>query len=161
MAETRPGASFNGRIETMTETNGTAVSNATEVVAVKRGRKPGQLIWTHEKVVARMTNDTIIDRAKFDFLQTTYGPDLSALQIMILSDHSKVKEYWTESQDFKTATARVDAIREEQAAIKAASELKSATSSVSNETLMAALTPAQLEWRLAAAAAAHAAEVAE
>lgn len=139
----------------MTETKGTAVSNATEVVAVKRGRKPGQLIWTHEKVMERITiRVNMIDTAKLAWLESVYGLDLKPVQIMILANHSKVNEMWTASDEYKAVMARSAELKAEADAAKAAAELKSATSSVTVETLMAALTPDQIAAIIAAATAA-------
>jgi len=158
VAGTRPVEGFNGRIETMTENNATVMPVAAEVVAVKRGRKPGQLIWTFDKVIERITiKSNMVDAAKFAWLNTTYKPndttELTALQIMILADHSKVKELWTASDEFQTVTAKVDELRAEAEAAKSAAELKVATSSVTVETLMAALTPEQIAAIIAAATA--------
>lgn len=139
----------------MTETKGTAVSATTEVVAVKRGRKPGQLIWTHDKMMERITlRVNMIDTAKLEWLNNTYGPELSPLQVMILANHSKANEFWTASDEFKAVTAKTAELKAEADAAKAAADLKSATSAVTVETLMAALTPDQIAAIIAAATAA-------
>jgi hypothetical protein len=140
----------------MTETNGTAVP--TVETAAKRGRKPGQLVWTFERVVARANRGTIIDRAKLEWLNTTYASTdlesgeiipLTTLQVMILADHSKVNTYWSESAEYKAASARTAEMLAENEAFKAAEALKASTAVVSNETLFAALTPAQLAYIMA------------
>lgn len=128
----------------------TTVKNAN---TAKRGRKPGQLVWTFEKVMARISADTLIDRAKLEWLNKTYGPELTPIQIMILSDHSKVKEYWTESEDFKAALSKVEEIKAEAEAIKAQAAIKAATQTATAETLLAALTPDQIAAIVAAATA--------
>lgn len=110
-----------------------------------RGRKPGSIIWTHEKLMTRSNNAGIVDKAKAAWLEKVYGVsmDENSIRVMILADHSAVKRYWSESEEFKAATADVAALVAEEEANKARAEVSKTTQNLSAETILAALTPEQ------------------
>jgi hypothetical protein len=135
--------------------NGTTVSTpTTEAKKDGRGRKPGTVIWTHDKIMTRSSNAGIMDKAKASWLAATYGVEMddNATRVMILANHSAVNKFWSESEENKAARADIAALTAEQEANKAKAEIQKVASGVTAETLLAALTPEQLASIVALAA---------
>lgn len=125
----------------------------------KRGRKPGSVIWTHDKIMSRSQNAGIMDKAKAEFLAKVYGVEFddNAMRVMILAHMSPVNKFWTESDEYKNATARIAELEAEAEANKARAAVQNVTASLTAETLVSALTPDQLAAIVALAAKINAA----
>lgn len=136
-------------------TNSQEKSVQTQTEPVKRGRKPGSKVWTHEKVMARSMNAGIIDKAKLAWLGKVYGvqtEDDNVMRVMILAHHSEVNRLWAESDEFATAKSDIQALEAEAEAAKARAKVADATAGLTAESIVAALTPEQLASILALAA---------
>ena len=139
----------------MTTSNETAVSTeTTEAKNGGRGRKPGTVIWTHDKIMSRSNNAGVMDKAKAAWLETVYGVtvDDNAMRVMILANHSAVNKYWSESEEHKAAREDIAALEAEAEANKAREAVAKATQNLTAESIVAALSPDQLAAILALAA---------
>ena len=139
----------------MTTSNGTTVSApTTEAKKDGRGRKPGTVIWTHDKIMSRSNNAGIMDKAKAAWLSNVYGVEMgdNAMRVMILANHSAVNKYWSESDEHKAAREDIAALEAEQEANKARETVAKATAGLTAESIVAALSPEQLAAIVALAA---------
>lgn len=139
----------------MTISNETAVSaDTTEQTKYGRGRKPGTVIYTHEKIMDHSNNARIMDKAKAVWLSKVYGITLddNAMRVMILANHSAVNRYWSESEDYKVARDDIAALKAEAEAVKSREAVSKATAGLTAESIAAALTPQQLAAIVALAA---------
>lgn len=139
----------------MTISNETTVSApTTEAKKDGRGRKPGTVIWTHDKIMGRSNNAGVMDKAKAAWLETVYGVEMgdNAMRVMILANHSAVNKYWSESEDYKVAREDIATLEAEAEAAKAREAVAKATQNLTAESIAAALTPEQLAAIVALAA---------
>lgn len=135
-------------------TNSQEKSVQTQESTVKRGRKPGSKIWTHEKVMSRSMHATIMDTAKLAFISKVYGVDVdeNAMRVMILAHHSEVNNLWSASDEFDAAKSDIAALEAEAEAAKNRAKVADATAGLTAESIVSALTPEQLAAILALAA---------
>lgn len=90
------------------EATDTNTTETAETEAAKRGRKP----LTHSDVMDRSNNPTPFDIMLGKFVTETYGVtmDDNAMRVLILSHHSGVRRFFTESAEYVAAKAEADAI---------------------------------------------------
>ena len=94
--------------------NNTATVTVTDITAEpkRRGRKPGSVVWTHERITDRADNPTIMDKAKLAFITSVYG-ECDPMRLMILSSLTVVKNHFIESDEYKAAKADIVALEAE------------------------------------------------
>lgn len=113
----------------------------TPIVVVEEKAKRGRPAIQHADIMARIANPNPFDRAFLAFINRVYGVLYDdGMKISILARHSKVKEYFTASDEYKNAEAeKLEMIRAAEEAKAAADAAKVAAEVAKNAAVMEAL----------------------